>query len=218
MALPIVQNGDFETPHIPINSGDITIYKTYDSGNPPPAEFGWTLLGDSIEQIGDYWYGASGAAGDQSLDLNGNHAGGVSQQITFDSAGLYSVNFFMSGNPDVGGTKTMKVSLGTDSQDFSYDSLNGHTPHITWVSESAIFNITTPGTYTLSFLSTTVSSDPLLDGSGPALDRVSISQVSAPEHLGSLTFATTVAGLAVIRSGLLKRLPGRRRFAHSVVV
>jgi hypothetical protein len=217
MALPIVQNGDFESPYIPINPGDVGIYKTYNKDNLPPAVFGWTLLGDSIEQIGNYWYGASGANGDQSLDLNGNHAGGVSQQITFDSAGLYSVNFALSGNPDVGGTKYMEVSLTGKPQTFTYNSLGQHKPDITWENESAIFDIPAPGTYTLSFLSTTKASDSL-DGSGPALDRVSISQVSAPEHLGSLTFATTVAGLAVVRSGLLKRSPGRRRFAHSVVI
>ena len=70
----------------------------------------WTVNG-SIDLIGSYWNGPP--VGGNSVDLNGNFQGGISQ--TFDlAAGDYILGFYLSGNPDGSpNVKTVGVSVGS---------------------------------------------------------------------------------------------------------
>jgi choice-of-anchor C domain-containing protein len=81
-------------------------FQTINGGTMGP----WTVNG-SIDLIGTYWNGPS--VGGNSVDLNGNSQGGISQ--TFDlAAGNYVLGFYLSGNPDGSPeTKTVGVSVGS---------------------------------------------------------------------------------------------------------
>ena len=81
-------------------------FQTFNGGTMGP----WTVNG-SIDLIGTYWNPPS--VGGNSVDLNGNSQGGISQ--TFDlAAGNYVLGFYLSGNPDGSpATKTVGVSVGS---------------------------------------------------------------------------------------------------------
>src|SRR3954454_12788958 len=83
----IVADSDFETPP----SGDQTTYVDMDTFGP------WTVAFGDVQQIGGFWDPASGS---QSMDLNGDHLGGIYQDLPTTRGATYQLTFFMAGNPD----------------------------------------------------------------------------------------------------------------------
>ena len=116
--------------------------------------------------------------------MNGyDYPGAISQTLTISQAGIAAIDFYMAGNPDgLPQTKTMDVTLspatGIGSTSFSFTVTGADTEsNMGWVSEQALFKITDPGLYTLTFTSTSAPSTPpaLVDSFGPALGGVSAS-------------------------------------------
>jgi hypothetical protein len=189
-AVPIL-NGNFDSPIVPPDKD----YSHFDTDyNQAPSDFGWTLISGTVELVnGSYWLGPTGA-GDQSLDLNGNDSGQIAQNV-FLPSGAYDLAFALSGNPDGGDEKELRVWLGTTSADFAFDS-SGHThAEMAWQIEHALFNIPTEGNYTLSFESLTRGPY------GVAIDSITLDRV--PETMGTL--GTLWLGAFTVGAGIFLR-------------
>ena len=133
----------------------------------------WTVGGDSVDWIGSYWTPPVG----QSIDLDGNNPGAVSQTLTGLAAGEYVVTFDLSGNPDGGdATKMVDVSLGGSPAKLVTFTTNS-SAGMTWSTETLAFTVGA-GDQTLSFTSA--------DKSGPygaAIADVSVTAVPEPGNL-----------------------------------
>ena len=143
----------------------------------------WTVGGNSVDWIGSYWTSPVG----QSIDLDGNAPGAISQTLTGLAAGEYTVTFDLSGNPDGGdATKLVDVSLGgSAAQQVSFTT--GTSSGMTWATETLTFNVAA-GDQTLSFVSADVGGP-----YGAAIADVSVTAVPEPASLGLL-----LAGLGMI--------------------
>ena len=172
-------NGGFEAP-VAVNSFD-TLTGTQLTG--------WTI-GGSIDLIGTYW---EPAEGDQSIDLNGDQQGSISQWITDLVANVtYEISFAIAGNSDSAPTvKTMTVDVGGAPSTYTFDTTGSDVPlPMNWVYQT--FTFTATGS---SMLLTFASQDA---GSwGMALDDVSIAAVPAPA--GGLLLLGALGGLAALR-------------------
>ena len=153
---------------------------------------GWTING-SIDLIGSHWKPAEGS---NSIDLNGNDQGEISQTFSGLSAGTqYIVSFFISGNPDNGlGTKTATLTLGTSTNPVSYtlSALNS-TSTMDWKPVSYSFVADGSGSALLSLQSTTPGAY------GLAVDGFSISAAPEPATWGMMILGFGIAGTAVRR-------------------
>lgn len=200
-AVPIA-NPNFDFPGVTHKD-----YLTYDTGfNQPAPDFGWTLVSGTIEHIGSYWKGYGGW-GDQSIDLNGNDTGHIAQNVYLEP-GRYEVKFALSGNPDGGDVKDVRVSLGSMFEDFTFNSAGRSHAEMGWVLERAQFLVNQAGTYSLSFQSLTTGMW------GPAIDRVSLNEVQVPESLGqfgvvSLAAFTLISGVWYRKAGLREQQANR---------
>lgn len=153
-------DGSFETPAAPVGG-----FATYVAGqNIGP----WAVTKGSVNLIGARFWAA--AEGDQSVDLNGNGAGAVTQTFATVPGTRYRVNYSLAGNPDGGPlVKTGRVLVnGLDAQDFSFDITGKTRLDMGYSAESFEFTATLPQT-TLTFDSTTLGS-----AAGPVLDGVAV--------------------------------------------
>lgn len=133
---------------------------------------GWTVASGSVDWINTYW---QPAAGSYSLDLSGDDAGTISQQLTGLTIGQrYRVKFATAGNPDNAPTvKALNVGAAVNNQTFTFDVTGSSRADMGWLYNSFDF-VAGSTTTTLSFQSNTTTSY------GPALDDVSISAVPLP--------------------------------------
>ncbi len=167
-AIPL-QNGDFANPTI---NGTFTTLFATDSTDIP----GWTVSSGSVDFIGNYWQ--TPPAGGQSVDLDGDSPGSLQQSVTIPAAGTVAVDFDLAGNPDYGSTKYLLVDLIPTSgpalapDNFTFDSSGHSRSDMGWQAESALFNVSAPGTYELEFASADASWSPY----GPVLGDVSMSE------------------------------------------
>lgn len=76
-----------------------TPYTTIFAGNSALAP--WTVGGNSVDWINNYWTNPSGSLSSLSIDLNGQATGSISQTFDTVSGGTYDVTFQMAGNFDV---------------------------------------------------------------------------------------------------------------------
>lgn len=163
----------------PAASPSGTIFQTFNGGTMGP----WAVQG-SIDLIGSYWNGPS--VGGNSVDLNGNFQGGISQ--TFDlAAGSYVLGFYLSGNPDgAPETKSIRVSVGSSSNPAVtyFTTLNGnHT--LNYAPHTLSFTSDGVSPITLSFLSNDAGAY------GGVIGGVTISAVPEPS-----TWVMMIAGFA----------------------
>lgn len=184
-------NGDFETGS---NPGSYFLRLGTDS----TALTGWTITSGNVELKGGYWEAGSGG---RSIDLNGSMMGAIAQ--TFDTvAGMtYNVDFLMAGNPEGGpAVKTMKVAAtGNDGQIFSFDNTGFSKADMGWTNYTYSFTALSDVT-TLSFASLTES-----PWTGPALDNVRVTALSALPVPEPTTWALMMGGFALIGSTMRRR-------------
>ncbi|MFI5675756.1 choice-of-anchor C family protein [Streptomyces cellulosae] len=153
-------DGGFEYPQLP--PGSIQTYPAGQSFGP------WRVVSGSVDLIGrGYWQAAEGG---QSLDLNGNDPGAVSQTFATTPGTAYTVSYSLAGNAiEMPAVKTGKVRIdGQDIQDFSYDTTGRSLQDMGWVTRQVTF-VATGSSTTLSFASTTASA------SGPVIDNITVS-------------------------------------------
>ena len=152
---------------------------------------GWTV-GGSVDQIGTgFWQAAEGT---QSLDLNGSGPGSITQLVTDLVVGTnYWITFAMSGNPDQNppSLKQMLVSMGGQSQSYSFDAAAATYADMGWVYEHLSF-LADATEMTLTFQSQNDSNG------GIALDDVGIAPVPVPAS-GLLLFGGILGFLALKR-------------------
>lgn len=157
------QNGSFEDGPNP------GTFITLGAGS--TAITGWTVGGNSIDYIGTYW---QPAAGNRSVDLNGNGTGSISQTFDVVAGAEYRVQFSLAGNTDGNpDLKTIKVSTEVNSQDFAFNAASTSHSLMGWDVYEFFFTPTT-SIATLTFLST------ITGPYGAALDDVSVSQTPLP--------------------------------------
>jgi hypothetical protein len=118
--------------------------------NSPTPMGPWSVIG-SIDLIGTYWNGPP--IGGNSVDLNGSFTGGISQTF-FADPGIFTVGFYLSGNPDgQPSTKTVDVSLlPVSDPTFTYTATIDGNHSLNYDFHSFDF-ASTGGFYTLTFLS-----------------------------------------------------------------
>jgi len=161
-------NGSFEDG---INPG---VFVTLPAGNTNITD--WTVESGSIDYIGSYWTAQSGV---RSIDLNGLVEGAISQTLSTVPGMVYTVDFYLSGNPDsrpesdpLYSPELKEVEVlaeGSMPIIYSFDTaINGNThQNMMWDMHSYSF-LATDNTTKL-----TISSK--IGGAfGPALDNVSI--------------------------------------------
>jgi choice-of-anchor C domain-containing protein len=163
MAQPKVSHfddGSFETPKAPANS-----FQTFSAGQLIGP---WQVASGTVDLIGAGFWQAS--EGDQSVDLNGNNTGTVSQTFTTVPGTTYTVTYSLAGNPDAAPTvKTGNIQIGGQVfQDFSFNVAGKTRTNMGYVRRQVTFVATTAST-TLTFASTTPNS-----AAGPVLDDVTV--------------------------------------------
>ena len=149
----------------------------------------WTVTGNSVDLIGNYWQATPN--GGYTVDLDGSGAGGIDQGLTL-SQGTYEVSFYLGGNPDGGpATKDLTVSVDGVSVPFSFTNAGQTHGNMGYQFETFDFTVLTPTTIstTLSFSSTDAANNPW----GPVIGQVAVSVVPEP---GSL--ALLLAGLGLV--------------------
>jgi choice-of-anchor C domain-containing protein len=162
--LAAVTNGSFESG---VDPGAFT---TLSSGSTNIT--GWTVASGDVDYIGTYWQASNGS---RSIDLNGLGPGSIGTLLTTVPGATYRVRFDMAGNPDGGPTvKTLNADVAGVTVPFSFDGTGATKSNMMWRSMSFTF-VATGTTSTLRFISTIASG-----GFGPAIDNVSVEQISEP--------------------------------------
>ncbi len=150
---------------------------------------GWEVFGDGgVDYIISFWEASDGEA---SLDLIGTSPGGVFQTIETIEGMPYRVTFDIAGNPGgEQGIKTLLVSAGDASGEYSFDTTGRSKTDMGW--ESRVFEFTALGTSTvLQFEAIAPETGPW----GPALDNVSLILMPEPHTALLLAGGLMVLGL-----------------------
>jgi choice-of-anchor C domain-containing protein len=176
----IVTDGNFADP---IVSGDFATFST---------SFGaWTVTQGSVDLIGSYW----AAPGGQSVDLDGNSVGGISQSLSI-GPGSYQLSFWLSGNPDGGDPlKQLGVTVGDKvNSPFAFTTGSNSRPNsMGFIFETLSFNAT--GSTTLIFNS--LDKDP--SAFGPVIADVAVTAVPEPSTWAMMILGFLGVGLAAYR-------------------
>jgi choice-of-anchor C domain-containing protein len=154
----IVQDGNFETPGI--GSGLIT----YRDGQ---AFDSWTFDVGSVDLTSkNDWLAADGS---QSVDLSGDDAGSIYQDLSTAAGGKYTLSFALAGNPSCApSNKMMQVWWGAMLLvTLSFDVTGKSTSNVGWTTFS--YTVTAMSKTTrLRFTSLTIGS------CGPVIDAVAV--------------------------------------------
>jgi len=155
----------------------------------------WTLDSGSVDWTHTDFFGPAVAYdGDYFLDLNGANLGAISSVITGLVIGQdYQLSFAMSGNPRGPSVKTLDLTIGTDTQSYSFDYLLEGVSGTDLQWKIMTFDFTASSmTGTLTFESTTASSTFY----GPLLDGVTVTAVPLP--MAAWLFGSGFIGLIAI--------------------
>jgi choice-of-anchor C domain-containing protein len=181
-AAPVtIANGSFEAPDLNGNS-----LATYGPGG---SLTDWTIGGDSIDLIGSYWKALDG---DQSVDLNGNGVGEISQTVSNLLQGQeYTVSFYYAATPGYV-PQTIDVSFGTSLKSLTLNSA-GTTDSMNWTLGTISFIADSTGSALLKFAGT---SNLINNHAGMALDNVTIAATPIPGAI--LLFGSALGGLGFL--------------------
>jgi choice-of-anchor C domain-containing protein len=177
-----VQNGSFEAPG--------TFTGSFQTFNASSASLtGWSIDSGSIDLINTYWQSGSGK---YSIDLNGNAPASISQTITDLTIGqLYRLSFLLAGNPDgAPGVKSLRVSIGSDVQNFTFNTTGKSRGSMGWTGQSLDF---TAGATSLVLRFSALDSGVY----GPALDDIAIAPIPLPA--GAPLLLAGLGALALMR-------------------
>jgi len=188
----IVSDGSFNDPASP---GAFTTYfagDTFGTGGVWKVTSGSvSTSGGSVDEIGGYWPHTPN--GGNSVDLDGNSPGGISQQINFAAAGTYTLKFYLAGNPDgLPVTKSVDVSVGGPATNYLFPTTLG--TFGPWTPESLTFAVAAPGLTTLSFQSADESGP-----YGPVIGQVSISPIPEPSTWAMMILGFLGVGFVAYR-------------------
>ena len=122
---------------------------------------GWTVIsgsndpwGGSVDWISGYW---TAPGGTQSVDLDGNTPGGIEQTVATTIGSRYTLNFFVSQNPDggdyPGNTNTFNLLVGNTVTPFSITGLSAYNTLSGYQAESFSFTANSSSTL-IGFVST----------------------------------------------------------------
>lgn len=189
-AVSLVSNGDFETPVVTgfQNGQGETVIDWYFA----PQTFGnWTVESGSVDLIrAPRWQASSGT---QCIDLSGQGAGVIYQDLATTSGHTYTLSFAFAGNPEHSEPDMVKHLAvywgGILVASPTFDTTTHTMANLGWIPLS--YEVTaTSSTTRLRFQS--LDNSP----SGPAIDNIAVT----PEP-------SSVAVLAIVGMGL-----GRRRY------
>jgi choice-of-anchor C domain-containing protein len=141
-----VPNGGFE------RGADPGLHLAIAPGSPLLAN--WTVVGSEVSVYGSYWKAEEGA---RSLALanptsSPTTASGVKQSIPTTPGQRYQLTFYQSGNPSDHQPSTVRMQIGTQSHDFTYQAAaTAGTTKMDWVQRIVTFTATAAST-PLSFL------------------------------------------------------------------
>jgi choice-of-anchor C domain-containing protein len=161
-AINLIKNGSFENSSLGSGFGFVSVPTNSTAIN------NWTVTSGSVDYINTYWHNSNG---NFSLDLSGSQAGSIAQTFVTKPGNQYSVSFDFAGNPFGNPTvKTLRLSAGESSQDFTFDVTGKTSANMGWLSKTFSF-VASGNNTTLSFAS--------LDHTPyrPALDNVVVTAV-----------------------------------------
>jgi choice-of-anchor C domain-containing protein len=202
-AVNLIQNGGFEDgPLVNANPGFRTI-----SGNANQQSLipNWTVGGQSVDYIANYWQNNQNSG--NSIDLNGNGPGRISQTITTVVGQLYKIVFFYSANPAGGNfPRSATVNFGMPGVGNAENVITAQADptrtltNMNW-QRAEFYRKATSTSTTLTFFG-----QPAGPGGGPngnvfgiALDSVSVSATPEPAAYASLLVGLGMAGFVARR-------------------
>ena len=130
---------------------------------------GWTVVGNSIDWVGSYWAAADGS---HSLDLNGQWAGGVKQDIETEPGRYYFVYYSLAANPECRPwVKSFRISAAGEEVHFDIPSAGRSRWRLGWVRPDPFVFQADSELTTLTLRSTRDSGN---GACGPVLDDVAV--------------------------------------------
>lgn len=125
----LIVNGSFE------EGPSFGAYLTMRAGTTIP---GWKVTKETVDLTGSYFMASDG---ERSIDLVGTPGLGAIKQTLKTKAGeRYQLSFKLAGNPAGGpNVKKMKVTAGSQSNEFEFDISGKNTQQMGWVEKSWIF-------------------------------------------------------------------------------
>lgn len=181
-----VVNGGFEDPDV---GGTFTTVTSLP---------GWTAASGNVDHINNYWTAYEGG---QSLDLNGNTAATIYQDVLTTPGGSYNLFFALAGNP-VGGDaeKSVRVWWGEPGAlsavgVFSFSTTGRTVSNMGWELQEVLGLVATSGTMRLQFESLETGFF------GPALDAISLSATASvvPEPSTVILLASGLLALGGVQ-------------------
>ena len=157
---------------------------------------GWDVGPHSVDLVGAYWQAHDGI---MSVDLGGNAPGSISQTFATVVGGVYTVNYWLSGNPDGGDLAKFGLISAINGTTVASSTFLG----IQGSSHANMNYLPWQFTFTALEASTTLTfaADTSEGAYGPVLDAVSIT-TAVPEPG---TWAMMLLGFGLIGFGLRKR-------------
>ncbi|MDB9465939.1 choice-of-anchor C family protein [Dolichospermum circinale] len=170
-AINLIKNGSFENSSLGSGFGFVELATDSTAIND------WKVTSGGIDYVNAYWQNSNGSF---SLDLSRLEAGSIAQTFVTKPGNQYSVSFDLAGNPVGDPTvKTLRLSAGGSSQDFTFDVTGKTLANMGWLSKTFSF-VADSNSTTLSFAS--------LDNTahGPALDNVVVTATAVPWETDAL--------------------------------
>ena len=157
-----ISNGSFEQGTNPGPS-----FITLPAGS--TAMTNWVVTSGTVEYIGPYW---TAAAGQRSVDLNGNDPGAISQVFKTHPGTTYVVHFSMAGNPDgPPTTKRLLVSADDETAELTFNAEGRSREDMGYEKRTVLFTATKAQT-TLAF--TSMTPGPF----GPSIDDITVNETT----------------------------------------